>query len=275
MHRGYIKLWRALLDKPIWKQSTPEQKVVLITLIMMANHRQNEWEWMGEKFKVKSGQFVTSLESIRKKAGKGISIKNVRTSLERFKKLKFLANESAKTGRLITIVNWEAYQAERKKTAKKRAKRWQRDGKEVATNNNDKKDNNDKKGKTFCENSIEISLSNLLLDLIIFRNPKHKKPNLQNWALHIDKAIRLDGRTPDELRAAIEWSQSDSFWQSNILSTKKLREKYDQLFLKMKKDGGHRTKGSLVEVNGRVISETHLKNLESFKQAFEEVESGK
>jgi len=75
VENGWISLWRELLDKPIWKQSTPEQKTVLITVLLMANHEESEWEWNCKKFKVMPGEFVTSLESIRKKAGPGISTK--------------------------------------------------------------------------------------------------------------------------------------------------------------------------------------------------------
>ena len=77
----------------------------------MANYQENEWEWKGEKFKVMPGQFVTSLESIRARAGLGISIQNVRSSLKRFKKLKFLTYKSTKMGRVITIINWDSYQS--------------------------------------------------------------------------------------------------------------------------------------------------------------------
>lgn len=110
MNEGWIKLHRVLLDKPIWQKSTPEQKVILVTLLMMANHKENEWEWQGEKFRVKPGQMVTSLESIKRECGKGITIQNIRTALNRFEKYGFLTNESTKTGRLISIVNWSLYQ---------------------------------------------------------------------------------------------------------------------------------------------------------------------
>lgn len=142
---GWIKLYRCLLDKSIWQCSTPEQKVVLITLLLMANHEENEWEWQGKKFKCSPGQFITSLDGIAKECGKGVSIKNIRTALEKFEKYEFLANQSAKTGRLITILNWEHYQDTQKDNGKdvgKRvANRRQRGGKEGATNKND---NNDK-----------------------------------------------------------------------------------------------------------------------------------
>ena len=57
---------------------------------------------------------------------------------------------------------------------------------------------------------------------------------MQIWAKHIDLAIRIDNRTPEELRAVIEWCQGDSFWQNNILSTEKLRKQFDKLWMQMK-----------------------------------------
>jgi len=109
---GWIKLYRELLEKPIWKTSTVEQKVILITLLLMASHKENKWEWQNRPFLVKSGQFVTSLESIASQAGRGVSVQNVRTSIKRFEAFQFLTNESTKSGRLITILNWDSYQAQ-------------------------------------------------------------------------------------------------------------------------------------------------------------------
>lgn len=108
--QGWIKLHRKLMDKAIWLESTPEQKSILITLLMMANHKENEWEWQGGRFKAEPGQFITSLEGIASKCGKGISIQNVRTALKRFEKYGFLTNQSTNRNRLITIINWNNYQ---------------------------------------------------------------------------------------------------------------------------------------------------------------------
>lgn len=116
--QGWIKLYRELGDKPIWLESTPEQKVILITLLMMANHDSKEWEWMGKPYKAEAGQFVTSLQRIAAKSGKGISIQNVRTALKRFEKYDFLTDESTKVNRLITIVNWGIYQGSADKANK-------------------------------------------------------------------------------------------------------------------------------------------------------------
>lgn len=76
-------------------------------------------------------------------------------------------------------------------------------------------------------------LAALLLDLILKLNPKAKKPNLNSWTADIDNLIRLDGRSAKEVEKVIRWSLADDFWCKNILSGRKLREKFDQLFVSM------------------------------------------
>ena len=107
---GWIKLHRKLQEKAIWQCATPEQKAILITILLNINSDKKEWEWQGKQFTCEPGQMVTSLASLAEKCGKGVSIKNVRTALEKFEKYGFLTNQSAKTGRLITVVNWAFYQ---------------------------------------------------------------------------------------------------------------------------------------------------------------------
>ena len=46
--------------------------------------------------------------------------------------------------------------------------------------------------------------------------------------------IRRDKLLADDIAEVVMWCQSDNFWKSNILSGKKLREKYQQLRMKMK-----------------------------------------
>lgn len=156
---GWIKVHRKLLDNPVWKLSTPEQKAVLIAIMLLAWHKANEWEWKGQKFQCVPGQFVTSLDTIVDACGKGVSVQNVRTALIRFEKLGFLTNESTKTGRLITIVNWDEYQKQENETNKddnnglakrsqrpnrKLSKSSQRPNKSLTSNKNDKNNKNAK-----------------------------------------------------------------------------------------------------------------------------------
>ncbi len=109
---GWIKLHRKLLDSPIWANSTPEQKTVLITILLSANYEQKTWDWNGKEFKVEPGQFVTSLQSLQKKCGKKLTPQKLRTSLKRFEKLGFLTIETTNAGSLISITKWDTYQSD-------------------------------------------------------------------------------------------------------------------------------------------------------------------
>jgi hypothetical protein len=57
--------------------------------------------------------------------------------------------------------------------------------------------------------------------------------SIQNWAADIDRLIRIDGQSPEEVEQVIEWCQSDSFWKANILSGSTLRKQWDTLTAKM------------------------------------------
>ena len=107
---GWLKLYRDLGDKPIWLESTSDQRSVLVALLMMVNYEPNKWEWQGKQYECMPGQVITSLPKIAERSGKGVSIQNVRTALKRFEKLGFLTDESTNKNRLITIVNWAIYQ---------------------------------------------------------------------------------------------------------------------------------------------------------------------
>ena len=89
MHHGWFKLHRALLEKSIWTSATPEQKVILVTLLMMANHSEKQWEWQGKSFTAEPGQFVTSLPSLVQKCGNNVSIQKIRTVLKKIRTLRF------------------------------------------------------------------------------------------------------------------------------------------------------------------------------------------
>ena len=62
------------------------------------------------------------------------------------------------------------------------------------------------------------------------RPPKRSKSNHDAMRLLLDR----DHRTPDQVAYVIRWCQADDFWQANILSASKLREKFDQLVAKIR-----------------------------------------
>lgn len=91
----------------------------------------------------------------------------------------------------------------------------------------------DKTSRIFDPASPEYKLAAYLLSKIRELDRKAREPNLQLWAMDIDKMIRLDKRSPAEVKDLIDFAHSDSFWRSNILSASKLREKATALTAKM------------------------------------------
>jgi len=90
-------------------------------------------------------------------------------------------------------------------------------------------------------------LAETLLDLIVerkkdFRDGRldRREKTLERWSAEIDRMIRFDGRLPERVEAVIRWAQADGGngngwqgWQNNVLSGKKLRDKFDRLELEM------------------------------------------
>lgn len=76
-----------------------------------------------------------------------------------------------------------------------------------------------------------------LLSVLILKSDEQAKTNPEAWAPDIDKLHRIDGREWGQIEKVIVWCQADSFWQPNIRSGKKLREKFATLLGQMKRAG--------------------------------------
>ena len=142
MNQGWIKLYRKLLDSDMYQSLNSKQRDVMIQVLMKANHEEKTWEWNGKLYTCKPGEFITSLDSLRKACAKDVNTQNIRTALLKLEKWGFLTNESTKTGRLIRIVNWDIYQASEeqanKASNKELTKNQQTANKQLTTNKNDK-----------------------------------------------------------------------------------------------------------------------------------------
>lgn len=169
--QGWIKLYRELTEKPIWLLSTSNQRSVLIVILALANHAEKKWEWQGQPFMVKPGQFITSLASLAEKSGKGVTAESVRKALKRFTKLEFITDVGTKTGRLITIVNWGKYQGEDPDGTKQE----HRENKGRTPNKNVKNDNNKNNRSSADDRKSSLELNfNLLWKLYPRKEGKKK-----------------------------------------------------------------------------------------------------
>lgn len=235
---GYVKLWRKAMESQVW--ADPDLWRTWTCCLMLANHKP-AWvkvDGLAAPIHIEAGQFITGRFEFHqamypKKRKKNPAAYTVWRWLLTLKKLENLCIKSCNKFSLVTIVNWERYQSgdgdhvqqNEPVTSSKCAARVQH----VCTNKNDKK----KDSKTFSSELCEFRLAELLFELIRQRSAEFKAPDLQAWAKHVDLMLRIDGRTPERIEEVIRWAQRDSFWSKNILSTAKLREKFDSLVMKM------------------------------------------
>lgn len=107
---NWIKLYRKMVDDPIFVNSTGPQVKVLLTVMFLAAWTPKKWDVLGHEFTIQPGEVFISTRDLADRAGDDVSHKVVRGALARFEKLGFWTLKRARTGTLIHIVNWRKYQ---------------------------------------------------------------------------------------------------------------------------------------------------------------------
>lgn len=149
MSTGWIKLHRQLLD---WEwYDDMNTKCLYLHCLLRANHSDTKWRGID----VKKGQFITSLDSLAKETG--LSVQNIRTSINKLKSTGNLTSKQQAKARIITVVGWDSYQDTNKETNRELT------GRQQATNRQLTPDKNVRTKE--CENvnkdSVSESINNL------------------------------------------------------------------------------------------------------------------
>lgn len=76
-------------------------------------------------------------------------------------------------------------------------------------------------------------LCTLLFEEIKKHLPKARPPNMRQWSLEMDRMLRLDKRSPEEVKEAICFLQEDKWFKANVLSPDSLRKQFDRICAKM------------------------------------------
>jgi len=195
-------------------------------------------------------------------------IATVRLALQTFKQFGMI---DVTNDQYICISNWEKHQnidglervkqlnAERNKKYRERKKQQQlalenkgeesdacvtsRDETDIEEDKEldiDKERDKKKKEKTSRHKfeTCDTNGAKYLFGKIKGNNPKQKEPNFDTWSNDFRLMREKDNRELQEIKDVIDWCQADPFWQGNILSAKKLREKFDQLTIQMNSKKG-------------------------------------
>jgi hypothetical protein len=235
--QGYIKDHRKELNSDIWLMP-PLYHRVWQWLKYQVNHNDAEIPMQdGSKLRIKKGQHLTSVRKISKGIGwyeRGIwqepNPKTVNSILKWLVTNQMITISRGLKGRqytLITILNWETYQIpeEQQSIGPPPAAA----GKPPSEPKNKVKYPEDnsyyKMALYFYKRVSAVAKAEGLSHLII-------KADMQRWADDMRKLVEIDKIDKHLAKDVMDWATKDNFWKKNILSAKKLREKFPELALK-------------------------------------------
>ena len=93
---------------------------------------------------------------------------------------------------------------------------------------------------SFQDDSFEIRCVDMIINSCLKTFPNSKVPqsltDKQKWAVEIDRMKRIDKRSEEDIVNALDYAITDSFWQTNIRSAKKFREKFETLIVQSRKN---------------------------------------
>ena len=134
---GWIKLHRQIVNWEWYSDSKTFR--LFLHLLLTANHKDNNYR--GKL--IKKGCLVTGRELLS--AQTGMSVREIRTCLERLKSTNEIAIKTNSKGTEIQVINYEKYQSTTNETTNERPTNDQR----TTTNKNDKNDKEEKENKSF------------------------------------------------------------------------------------------------------------------------------
>lgn len=139
---GWIKLHRKLLE---WEwYSKPVVKSVFIHCLLKANHKDGKWQGKD----IQRGSFISSVDKFVSDLGH--SRQEIRTALKHLKSTNELTTVSGSQHTVFKVINYELYQEltnDQPATNQQLTNEQPTSNQRLTTNNNDKKEENDKNEK--------------------------------------------------------------------------------------------------------------------------------
>lgn len=233
---GWIKVYRKIRQSFVWTDAN--QLKLWLLILMKASHEGNRFLFNGQQVDVSSGQFVTGRDAIASEFNAGakpvqrVSGRQLWRWIKLFEKEQMLSIKSNTKYSVITVISWGEYQEDDQRlsiTSPSSVHQVSTIKNAKNAKNANKRDSQHSRKREYADDSPELIEATYLWEKIKSNNPEHRKPNLQAWANDIRKMHEIDKRPFDKIHRMIDWCQSDTFWQTNILSVAKLRDKYDTM----------------------------------------------
>ena len=135
MNQGYVKIYRKMLENPICTKDA-DHMAIWMYLLLNATHQEVDVIFSGKRITLKPGQLITG----RDKIAKVFHITSSKTErvLKAFssKIEQQIEQQTTPHGRLITILNWEAYQNSEQQSEQQVNNKWTTSEQQVNTNKN-------------------------------------------------------------------------------------------------------------------------------------------
>jgi len=148
---------------------------LFIYCLLRANHKDTKWRGIS----IARGSFITSLDTISKETG--LTVRQVRTSLNKLIMTGEVTNKSTNKNRLITITNYNNHQDIDKQNDRQMTSKRQASDKQATTDNNDNNDNNKKNdNKTRADILCNFDIEKLLDD----KSRQAAKQKAPGWDLY-------------------------------------------------------------------------------------------
>lgn len=242
--QGWISLHRKILNHELFLEKRTFSKFeAWIDLLLMVNHEDKKVLLGNDLIPVKRGQRITSIRQLCDRWRWSNSKVTQFLKLLETEGMVVVKSDTKKT--VISIVKYDFYQSSTHEKTTENRRENDTNQTRKHTNNNDNNDNNEnlssqhdqnpasnpkRKERVYDEESSFYKMAEYLREKILSWKPNAKVPaDLNNWSDEFRKLVEIDNRSKSDIHRVIDFATSDSFWQVNILSAKKLREKFDTL----------------------------------------------
>jgi hypothetical protein len=105
---GWVRLYRALMDHPVWTQLSPVVLKVAVHFLLTANYKPGEWYDGARMVSVPAGSFITSNDKMA--IACRLSVQQIRGAFDHLERTQFATYLRTHRWTLVTIKNWDTYQ---------------------------------------------------------------------------------------------------------------------------------------------------------------------
>jgi hypothetical protein len=215
--QSWLKLWRKTKDNDIFIHD-PTAWHIFEYLLMTVDYKTGQWN---------TGRFIIALALFIKPC-------TVYAALKRLEKAKMITQASNNKYTTISICNWSEYQLVNNNESNNQIiTEYKPNNNQITLIKNIR--NKEIKKKEIIYTETDVSLTEKLYELVKINYPFVKdKANKQKDYEEMNRLNRLGGYTYQQIEFIIKWSQQDEFWKQNIRSVSKLREKFEELVVRVK-----------------------------------------